>query len=156
MAKLKWNDIVWTLPDAMVRMQELEAQLAEAQRELATERSNAKRWEYASNANRDEAMLQQDRALKAERERDEARKLSQWTEITSETIPKKGEIILFVTSEGVIETGWLVYDETELIFQCERTDPQDEPITFRVEDGYVTHWMHLPNAPTQEAPCGKS
>ena len=54
MAKLKWNDIVWTLPDAMVRMQELEAQLAEAQRELA-----------------------------------EARKLSQWTEITSETIPKK-------------------------------------------------------------------
>ena len=40
--------------------------IAALEAENAVERSNVRRWQDSSNANRDEAMLQQDRAVKAE------------------------------------------------------------------------------------------
>jgi hypothetical protein len=67
-----------------------------------------------------------------------------------QSAPARGEIVLLFTNERAIESGWLRPDEDEFIL--ERSDPHDEPITFKLRDGRITHWHTMPAPPAQPTP----
>lgn len=63
-----------------------------------------------------------------------------------ERLPEPGHIVLAYCNDKIIDTAWLT-DEEKQNWYLERTSPQDEPITYPVRDGYVTHWHELPAPP---------